>query len=114
MTSLSRFSVRSVDPMLPPEVEVDGNPLSGVVEAHVVMSVGELPTLVVKIKGQPEDLVAHGAVYIQPEGPNVDFLELVDPDEIEAAALEKMEWGNGSIVKNAIDVLKERAHANQS
>lgn len=76
----------------------------------------EPTTLILKQKPGPATIKGEGIIYVQQEKIDaLTVLEMLNGDELEALALEKMEWGDGRKLAGVIlELIKEAIVAARS
>jgi hypothetical protein len=108
--SLAKFKLK-VSGTVAEVLEVNGQDLTGQVRAvrfdGAALDVGRL---IVEFVTDDVEIEGEGIVYVQRGDGAAEFLKTVDAQMLEAAVLEKTEWGQ-SPVETVLAILKELADA---
>ena len=110
MSGLAKFSI-DVDALGKGKVEVNGVDVSKQVSGVAVVSEVGSPTVATlrHVAGRAE-ITGEGVVHVTAaEGDVVSFLDHIDTAELERLTLERLEFGSGSPIAEALQLLRKWA-----
>jgi hypothetical protein len=92
------------------KVELDGRDVTDrVAGLRLDMAAGEPTVLTLETRGQGGEIEGEGIVQVQSADGAGAFLAGIDPTTLEKAALERDQWGGGSLAQLMLDQLRDWA-----